>query len=102
MTKNQNGPPEKEVGPDATNARANTEEALATTPPDDAEFTCTTGRCAYGTVCNCAFYADYWSVVWQAAHTESVSVQLRRRRAASWRCPRLTCGQRDPISESAW
>lgn len=26
-----------------------------------------------------------------------IPVQLRRRRAASWRCPPLSCGRRDPI-----
>jgi len=47
---------------------------------------CTTGRCAVGTACVC----------------ESVAEQLRRRRAASYRLPRLQDGRRDPISQSRW
>jgi len=30
---------------------------------------------------------------------DDVPVQLRRRRAASWRCPPLGCGRRDPIDQ---
>lgn len=34
--------------------------------------------------------------------SEPVSVQLRRRREAALRCPRLECGRRDPFSRSRW
>jgi hypothetical protein len=62
-------------------------------------------RCGYGESAGCQlcneFYRD-WSIVWPSDNRESVGVQLRRRRAASWRCARLACGRRDPISSSRW
>jgi hypothetical protein len=60
---------------------------------------CTNGRCPFGTPCVCGFYAS-WKVRW--APRRSVGEQLRSRRAASCRMPRLHDGRRDPISSSRW
>lgn len=46
-------------------------------------------RCAYGEVCVCDFYAE-WAICWPLPRL--VPEQLRARRAASWRLPRLHCG----------
>jgi hypothetical protein len=73
--------------------------AASTTAADGNQYSCRTGKCAFGTVCTCAHYDD-WKVTWSAHHTESVSVQLQRRRLASYRCTPLTSGRRDPISRS--
>jgi hypothetical protein len=69
--------------------------------PDANQHICSTGKCALGTPCVCAFYAD-WTVDELSGNRtpEPVSVQLQRRRAAAYRCPRLACGRRDPISAS--
>ena len=96
MPHRENGPPPKEVSPDATNVRADTEKT-ATPSLDDS----TCPRCAIGTPCVCSFYSD-WAVTWPAEPTEAISVQLQRRRLASYRCARLESSRRDPISRSIW
>lgn len=75
-------------------------EAASTTTADTDQYTCHTGKCPAGLPCTCEFYAG-WTVDWPSHHTEPVSVQLQRRRLASYRCPRLDSGRRDPISQSA-
>ncbi len=62
-----------------------------------AEGPCLTGRCAFGEPCRCNFYRG-WTVDWPSRRGEPVSVQLMRRRMASYRCPRLETGHRDPLS----
>lgn len=110
MADRQNAPP-KEVGAGAPNHQddrpttpakrisgletTDTSHFIAATS-DTADNVC---RCAIGTPCTCDFYAD-WTVHWPTTHTEHVSVQLQRRRLASYRCPRLESGRRDPISQS--
>jgi len=111
MSDHQKGPPEKEVRPSASEgARANQQASHDTTTTngqsiaeatDTPEFGCPTGLCPAGVPCTCDFYAG-WTVSWPTDHTEPVSVQLSRRRLASYHCPRLASGQRDPISASVW
>ena len=55
-------------------------------------------RCGFD-ICTCEYYAE-WKV--SPSLRRSVPEQLRLRRSAAWRCPRLACGRRDPISESVW
>jgi hypothetical protein len=62
---------------------------------------CTTGRCGIDEECRCDYYSD-WRIVWPTQPDEPVGVQLRRRRLAAYRCPRLASGRRDPISRSRW
>ena len=64
------------------------------------EGPCMTGRCAWGEPCRCNWYRDW--IVRPSVRSEPVSMQLLRRRHASWRCPRLESGYRDPISKSRW
>jgi hypothetical protein len=70
----------------------------APTAEDAGQYSCRTGKCAFGAVCTCDYYAEW--MTWPAAHSEAVSVQLRRRRLASYRCTPLPSGRRDPISRS--
>ena len=53
--------------------------------------------CPEGTECTCWFYRD-WTLCWPPLG--SVADQLRRRRAAALRSPRLACDRRDPLSRS--
>jgi hypothetical protein len=95
----RNGPP-KEVGPSASQG-AEADQNIES-KPSKTDSSCCTGRCALvDTICTCDFYRD-WIVDWPAPHTEPLSVQLRRRRLASYRCARLESGRRDPISASLW
>jgi len=75
-------------------------EAASTTHTDATNHTCVERICGVGEVCVCEFYSD-WTIIWPTTCDEPVSVQLRRRRASSWRSPRLECGRRDPISAVA-
>lgn len=94
-----NGPPEKEVGPSASQgAKANRNSTEPTTT--DTESNCPTDKCGYGVPCVCWFYADW--VALSSPTVEPASVQLQRRRRASYRCARLESGHRDPISASIW
>lgn len=100
MTNHQNGPPGLEVGPrPGHHPRTEDTDTNNTSSHDTAkaDSICRTGRCAIGEPCRCDFYAD-WQVCWPPLW--SLSGQLRRRRVAAHRSPRLTCGRRDPISES--
>lgn len=65
---------------------------------DVPETTGTCRRCAIDEPCRCAFYA-MWRLK-SATPAERVAVQLRRRREAALRCPRLPSGLRDPYSAS--
>ena len=65
-----------------------------------AKFTASECRCGDGE-CVCDFYID-WDIIWPSRCDEPIGAQLRRRRSASWRCPRLDSGHRDPMSASRW
>ena len=78
-----------------TSARATSTTTTVAVP----DTTCGTGRCGVDEVCVCQFYAD-WKCHWAAP--QDVATQLRRRRAAAMRSPRLACGRRDPISAVMW
>jgi hypothetical protein len=70
--------------------------ATHTTSPNYTDVSCPV--CALrDQACTCAFYAD-WYLIWPTTPDESIGVQLRRRRDAALRAPRLACGRRDPIS----
>lgn len=92
--------PPKEVGaPKDPNGSSSGPTTTLTIIQSTAKAPNTTCRCAFtDQVCTCNFYRD-WVVIW-AARDDSVPDQLRRRRAASYRLPRLACGKRDPISAS--
>jgi hypothetical protein len=106
MTDDHIGPPGLEVGPRPgyhprtedtdPNTTSHREETVGCVHPSDSaqRVRC---RCAFGEVCVCAFYAD-WTICWPPPR--SVPEQLRARRAASYRLPRLACGRRDPISRA--
>lgn len=95
-------PPRKAAGgPDAAirTAEPNTHRAAELDGPESSPLC---PRCGFGEVCVCDFYRN-WTVEWPTQPYEPVSVQLRRRRAAAHRSPRLagSC-RRDPISGSVW
>jgi hypothetical protein len=87
--------------PERSNRALSDPTTHATATVAAANPTCLTGVCGYGEYCVCWFYLD-WTIIWPTPCNEPVSVQLRRRRAASWRCARLDSGHRDPISASRW
>jgi hypothetical protein len=96
----RNGPPKKVEGQAPHHRdRPTTRRFSSHDTADTEQFSCHTGKCAFGVVCTCDFYAD-WTVDWPAP--DPVPVQLQRRRQASYRCPRLASGRRDPLSESVW
>jgi hypothetical protein len=99
MTHHQNGPPEKEVGPDATNAEAN-QQAFNDTTTTAANDSRPDPQAAYDA--RRAEHVDDcdWCTGDRPRQVEHVSVQLRRRREAAYRLPRLHDGRRDPISQS--
>lgn len=83
-------PPPKKVTAPLTN------EAATTTLNRASQCT----ACGIDEPCVCGFYLD-WEI-WTSDPDEPVSVQLHRRRLASFRCGRTESGRRDPISASWW
>lgn len=100
MIEHQNGPPGKEVGPDATNAGANQQVS------DDTTTTANDNRCDRQDLHDGrrARHVDTcdWCRGAEPRQAEQVGGQLRRRRLAALRSPRLHDGRRDPISAVMW
>jgi hypothetical protein len=94
MAGRRGGPPLNGCGP------AHQDEATATTlnATNDSELSCVCDL--RDQRCTCEFYADW--ATWPTSPNEPVAQQLRRRRAAAQRSPRLACGRRDPISRGWW
>lgn len=87
------GPPKEDAAP--------RREAAPTETPNQVQSSESCPLCTLrDQVCICGFYLDW--TVWPSDPSESVGVQLRRRREASYRLPRTACGRRDPISASWW